>query len=37
MDKISCERCVYDSEDERILFWVLSQKSTENRIQAAKD
>ena len=36
MEKISYERRVYESVDDRSLSWVISQKSTENIIQAAK-
>ena len=37
MEKIFCERRVYESVDGRNLSWVIYQKSTENRIHAAID
>ena len=36
MDEISYERRVYESVDDKSLFRDVSQKSTENRIHAAK-
>ena len=36
MGKIYYERRVYESVDNKIMSWDISQKSTENRIHAAK-
>ena len=36
MEKLSYERCVYESVDDKSLSWDRSQKWTENRIHAAK-
>ena len=36
MGKISYERGIYESVDDQSLSWDISQKSTENKIHAAK-
>ena len=36
MGKKSYERHVYESEDDKILTWDITQKSTENRIHTTK-
>ena len=36
LKKKSYERCIYESVDEKRLYWDISQKSMKNRIHAAK-